>query len=328
MRVAILDDYQHAALQFGCWKNLDDRFQVVSFADHVKDENELVNRLTGFDAVSRMRERTVLSRSVLERLPQLKLILCTGVRNADSVDLDAAREFGITVCSTATFGTPTLEITWAMILCLFRRFDGELNALRSGGWQTGLGSSLEGKTLGVLGLGRYGSRVAQIAQVFGMRVIAWSPNLTQSRADPHGVVSVSKDELFRESDAITIHMPESPRSVGIIGAAELDLMKPSAFLVNTSRAPLIDQNALLDALQNRRIGGFGVDVYDDEPLPPGHPFRHLPNVVATPHIGYVTRENYERMFSETVENLHAFADGSPIRVISPDLTSLTVPGHG
>jgi phosphoglycerate dehydrogenase-like enzyme len=326
MRVAILDDYQSAAMQFDCWKNLGDGFEIVPFTDHVKDEAALVRRLQGFDALSRMRERTPLPRRVLEQLPRLKLVLCTGVRNADSIDLEAARDLGITVCSTSTFGTPTLEITWALILCLFRRLDREIASLRSGGWQTSLGSGLEGKTLGVLGLGRYGSRVAEVAQVFGMRVVAWSPNLTQERAMAHGVTAVPKDALFTQSDAITIHMPESPRSVGIVGATDIAMMKPSAFLVNTSRAPLIDEPALLAALQAGRIGGLGVDVYDDEPLPGTHPFRYLPNVVATPHIGYVTRENYERMFNDTVENLQAYAAGSPTRVITPDTASLTPRG--
>jgi phosphoglycerate dehydrogenase-like enzyme len=292
--------------------------QVVPFADHVKDEDELVARLSDFDAVSRIRERTEFPRSVLERLPRLKLLLATGLRNDLSLDLQAAKELGITVCGTGSAGHPTVEVTWALILSLFRGIHRETAAVRNGGWQTMLGSSLRGKTLGILGLGRMGIPVAAVGKAFGMSVVAWSPNLTQERANPHGVEAVSKERLFAESDVVTIHMPESARSVGIVGSSDIGRMKRSAFLINTSRMPLIDEPALLKALNEGSIGGAGLDVYNEEPLPVDHPYRYLPNVIATPHIGYVVAENYATFYRETVENILAYMAGRPIRLVGLD----------
>jgi phosphoglycerate dehydrogenase-like enzyme len=255
---------------------------------------------------------------VLERLPRLKLLLATGLRNDLSLDLQAAKELGITVCGTGSAGHPTVEITWALILSLFRGIHRETAAVRNGGWQTMLGSSVRGKTLGILGLGRMGIPVASVGKAFGMSVVAWSPNLTQERADPQGVDAISKERLFAESDVVTIHMPESVRSVGIVGAADIARMKRSAFLINTSRMPLVDEPALLKALHEGRIGGAGLDVYNEEPLPVDHPYRYLPNVIATPHIGYVVKENYETFYRETVENILAYMAGKPIRLVGLD----------
>ncbi len=315
MRIAILDDYQASAFRLADWRSIPGAV-IVPFTDHVFEEVQLVERLEGFDAVLRIRERTEFPRSTLERLPRLKLLLATGLRNTRSIDLAAARDLGITVCSTDAFHQTTVEITWAFILSLFRRVAQESGSLRSGGWQIGLGRGLAGKTLGVLGLGNMGQPVARIGQGFGMRVTAWSPNLTPARTAPFGVECVSKEELFASSDAVTIHIPHSDTTEGIVTAGDIRRMKISAFLINTSRPKLVDQEALLEALMNNRIGGAGLDVFDIEPLPPEHPYRYLPNVVATPHIGFVTEENYRLFFKESIENAKAFLAGQPIRVIN------------
>lgn len=318
MRIALLDDYQSVAFSSAPWADLPPECQVVAFADHEKDENRLVARLSEFDAVCRLRERTAFPRSVLERLPRLKLLLATGMRNDRSIDLPTAHRLGITVCGTSTLQFPTVEVTWAMILCLFRGLHHEVASVRNGGWQVQLGSAVRGKTLGIVGLGTMGSQVARIAHAFGMTVHAWSPNLTPERAAPHNAEAVSKEKLFSESDVVTIHMPESERTMGIVGAREIDSMKRGAFLINTSRMPLIDEAALLEALRSGRLGGAALDVYIDEPLPREHPYRHLPNVLATPHIGYVLRENYEIYYGESVANIRAYLAGKPIRVLGPD----------
>lgn len=315
MRLAILDDYQASALKLADWSSAPD-VTVVPFTDHVHDEEQLIDRLSEFDAVLRIRERTEFPRSTLERLPKLKLLLATGMRNARSIDLPAARDLGITVCTTEAFHQTTVEITWGLILMLMRRMAVEANSLRNGGWQLGLGLGLAGKTLGILGLGNMGQPVARIGQGFGMRVVAWSPNLTPERTAPHGVECVSKEELFSNSDVVTIHIPHSDTTEGIVSAADIAAMKRSAFLVNTSRPKLVDQGALLDALVQNRIGGAGLDVFDIEPLPLDHPYRYLQNVVATPHIGFVTEENYRLFFTQSLDNLKAYLNGDPIRVIS------------
>lgn len=318
MRIAFLDDYQSVALSMADWSQLPRDSELVAFADHVKDEDRLVARLAEFDAVCRVRERTEFPRRVLERLPRLKLLLATGLRNTRSIDLKAARDLGITVCATGSHTFPTVEVTWAMILSLFRCVHSEHTSVRAGGWQQSLGRSVRDKTLGILGLGKLGIPVARIGQAFGMRVIAWSPNLTPERAEAAGAECVSKEALFSDADVVTIHMPESERSIGIVGAGDIARMKPSAFLVNTARTPLVDQPALIEALRKERIGGAAVDVYDYEPLPLNHPYRHLPNVLATPHIGYVIEENYRIYFEETAENILAFLSGKPIRVLDAD----------
>lgn len=327
MRLAIIDDYQSVSGEFADWGSLPD-VTVVPFRDHVFDADELVARLSGFDAILRLRERTEFPRSVLEKLPRLKLMLCTGMRNARSLDLEAADERGITVCATEVQHTSTVEIAWLLILSLFRRFPREQATLSAGGWQVGLGTGLQGKTLGVLGLGHMGQPVARIAQCFGMRVIAWSPNLTPERTKRFNVECVTRPDLFRRADAVTIHMPLSSISHGLIGETEIALMKPTAFLVNTSRAEIVQREPLLAALRERRIGGAGLDVFEVEPSPVSDPFRALPNVVATPHIGFVTRQNYELFYGQSFENLKAYLAGKPIRVISSKEPFLSISALG
>ena len=317
MRLAIIDDYQSVWDRFADWKQAKG-VTVVPFRDHVFGDDELIARLADFDAILRIRERTEFPRHILEALPRLKLMLCTGMRNGRSIDLKAAEERGITVCATGVHHATTVEVVWLLLLSLFRDFTGEVASLRAGGWQRGLGYGLDGKTLGILGLGHMGQPVAKVAQAFGMKVIAWSPNLTPARTAPFGVEAVSKEDLFRRSDAVTIHMPLSERSIGIVGADDIARMKPTAFLVNTSRPQLVDDEALIAALQARRIGGAGLDVFAVEPLPADHVYRSMPNVLATPHIGFVTQENYEIFFRESLENLQAYLAGSPIRTITPD----------
>lgn len=314
MRLAILDDYQDAGIGMADWGAVPG-LEVVSFTDHVADEARLARRLAGFDAVMRIRERTPFPRSLLERLPDLRLLLATGMRNADSIDMAAARERGITVCGTEVHGLVTVELVWAMILNLLRRVPQEAASLRAGGWQVGLGRGLEGKVLGVIGLGRMGVPVARVGRAFGMTVRAWSPHLTAERCPPHGVELANKAGLFAESDVVTLHMPDSDATAGLIGAAEFAAMKRGAIFVNTSRPRLVDQAALLAALTAGRIRA-GIDVYPQEPLAADDPFRSLPNVLATPHIGFVTEENYRLFFTQSCENIAAFAAGRPIRVIS------------
>jgi phosphoglycerate dehydrogenase-like enzyme len=289
---------------------------VVGFRDHVHDQNELIERLSEFDVVMRIRERTEFPRSVLSRLPKLKLILATGMRNARSIDLPAADELGIVVCTTEAQHQTTVEVTWALILGLFRSIPQETASLRAGGWQVSLGRGLAGKTLGVLGLGNMGIPVAQIAQLFGMNVIAWSRNMTPERAGIHQVQSVSKEALFSQSDVITIHMPLSDATLGLVAATGLARMKKDAFLVNTSRPQIVDERALFEVLEKRLIGGAGLDVFETEPLPLQHPYRSMPNVLATPHIGFVTKENMEEFFHTSLKNLLAFLAGTPINVIN------------
>jgi len=315
MRLAILDDYQGVAHSFVDWSRARG-VTVVAFRDHVADPEALVARLSDFDAVMRIRERTEFPATVLEQLPRLKLILATGMRNNRSLDLAAADQLGITVSTTDALHQSTVDVTWAMILGLFRRMPQECASLRAGGWQTGLGRGLAGKTLGVVGLGNMGIPVAAIGQAFGMSVVAWSPNLTSERTGPHGVACVSKMQLFETSDAVTVHMPLSDSTVGLVGAAEIGSMKHDAFIVNTSRPQIVDERALIDALTDNRIGGAGLDVFEHEPLPQDHPFRILPNVLATPHIGFVTEQNYRIFYEESLENLLAYLDGVPIRTIT------------
>lgn len=315
MRLAILDDYQDAGRGMADWASVPG-LTVVAFTDHVEDEDRLVERLAGYDAVMRIRERTSFPRRVLERLPALRLLLATGMRNADSIDMAAARDLGVTVCGTGVHGLVTVEIVWALILGLMRRIPQEAGSLRAGGWQRGLGRGLEGRTLGILGLGRMGVPVARVGQAFGMRVLAWSPNLTAERCAAHGVSLAGKRQLFAESDVVTLHMPESERTEGIVGAAEFAAMRGDAVFINTSRPRLVDQAALLAALRDGRIGGAGVDVHPVEPLPADDPFRWLPNVIATPHIGFVTEENYRLFFTESCENVRAYLSGTPVRVLN------------
>jgi phosphoglycerate dehydrogenase-like enzyme len=302
LRIAIFDDYQNVALELADWSPVLERATVTVFDDHLSDSDEIVDRLRGFNVVCVMRERTPLTRDILERLSQLKLIASTGPRNA-SIDVEAAAERGIEVLHTNYDSSPTVELTWALILASARNLTIETASVQSGGWQRTVGDGLRGNVLGVLGLGNIGGEVARIAGAFGMRVMAWSENLTPERAAATGAKLVSRRELFQQADILTIHLVLSPRTRGLVGKSELALMKQSARLVNTSRGPIVDENALLETLRERRLAGAAIDVFDIEPLPPEHPFRRLDNVIATPHIGYVSRELYRVFYQDTVANI-------------------------
>jgi phosphoglycerate dehydrogenase-like enzyme len=307
IRIAILDDYQNAALEMADWSPLAGRAAITVFNDHLSHIDAVVDRLLPFDVVCVMRERTPLPHAVIERLPRLKLIASTGSRNA-SIDLEAATERGIVIAHTGYDKYPTIEMTWALILASARQVASENANLRAGGWQRAVGDGLRGKTLGVLGLGNIGSEVARIGGAFGMEVIAWSQNLTAEKAQTCGARLVSKAELFRNADILTIHLVLSDRTRALVGAAELQAMKPSARLINTSRGPIVDEPALIEVLRERRIAAAALDVFDIEPLPVDHPFRSLENVLSTPHIGYVTRDLYRTFYGDTVKNITRWLD--------------------
>jgi phosphoglycerate dehydrogenase-like enzyme len=315
-KAAILDDYQNVASGLANWEKLASKVEFSFFSDHLIDENEIADRLEVFDILMINRERTPFLKSQLEKLPNLKLLLTSGHRNF-SIDMATANERGVTVCGTDMLSFSTPELAWGLILSLARQIPKEDQLLRKGGyWQTTIGIGLEGKTLGVVGLGRLGVPMARIGQAFGMKVIAWSPNLTQHRAAKVGVRFATKKELFANADFITIHMPLSDRSREIVGAEEIKLMKTSAFLINTSRGPLVAEQSLVSALKGKKIAGAGLDVFDVEPLPLGHPLRQLDNTVLTPHLGYVVEENYMQGFEQMIENIEAWLSGKPIREIS------------
>jgi phosphoglycerate dehydrogenase-like enzyme len=316
MKVAILDDYQSVAQEMADWGRLPAGTDLAVFPDHLSDETDVAARLRDFEVVVAMRERTPFPRSLLNQLPNLKLLVTTGMRNA-SIDVAAANEQGVVVCGTTGMSTGTSELTWGLILSLTRHIHTEDRRTREGKWQTTIGPSLEGHTLGLIGLGRLGSNVAKVGAAFGMRLIAWSQNLTEERAKAGGAELVSKEELFRQSDVISIHYILSPRSRGMITAEDIALMKPDALLINTSRGPIVDEAALIEALENRRIGGAGLDTFNEEPLPLDHAFRRLDNVLVTPHIGYVTSDNYRIFYGDALENVLAFMKDDPIRVINP-----------
>jgi phosphoglycerate dehydrogenase-like enzyme len=309
MQVAILDDYQNVALRMADWSEVAARAEITVFNDHVADQGDLVERLAPFDVVCVMRERTPLPRGVIERLPRLKMIASTGPFNA-SIDMAAVEDHGIHVSTTGGYVESTVELTWALILAAGRRIVDESRSVRAGGWQTAVGRQLGGSVLGVLGLGRIGARVARVGTAFGMDVIAWSANLTPDAADKAGATYVSKDELFSRADVLTVHLVLSKRSRGLVGADELALMKPTSLLVNTSRGPIVDEAALVDALRSGRIAGAGLDVFDTEPLPAGHPLRSLDTVVATPHIGYVADRVYRTFYGETADNIARWLERS------------------
>jgi phosphoglycerate dehydrogenase-like enzyme len=315
-RVALLDDYQGVALGMADWKSLPTGTEVVVFKDHLADEDALAARLADFDIIMALRERTPFPRTILERLPKLKLLITAGMRNA-SIDMKAAAERGVLVCGTAGLPYPTAELAWGLILGLARRIPAEDRATREGRWQTSLGLGLNGKTLGVLGLGTLGSRVARVGRALEMKVLAWSQNLTAERAAAEDAMLVAKDDLLARSDFVSIHLVLSERTRGLVGARELGLMKRSAYLVNTSRGPIVDEAALIRALGNGTIAGAGLDVFDEEPLPRDHPFRRLPNIVITPHLGYVTEETYRIFYGQAVEGIKAYLDGTPLRVLRP-----------
>jgi D-3-phosphoglycerate dehydrogenase len=312
---AILDDYQNVAKRVADWSGVEREVQFQVFNEALGGPDKVVAALKDCAVVCLMRERTLFGADIVNALPNLKLIVTSGMRNA-AIDVAAAAARNVPVCGTESLATPTAELTFGLILELARHIGAENARLKAGArWQSTLGIDLGGKTLGIIGLGKLGSQVATIGNAFGMKVIAWSQNLTAERAKQHGAALASKEELLRTSDVVTVHVPLSSRSKGLIGAAELALMKPSAFFINTSRGPVADENAIAAALKANRIAGAGIDVYDEEPLPLDHPFRKLDNIVITPHLGYVTAENYRRFYGQMVENIRAWLDGKPIRVI-------------
>jgi phosphoglycerate dehydrogenase-like enzyme len=312
-RCAIIDDYQNCALGLADWKGLAD-VDVTVFTDHVADEGALAARLKDFEIVSIMRERTPFQRTLFARLPHLKLLLTSGMRNA-AIDVAAARDHGVTVCGTPMLGYPTAELTWGLILGLLRHIPLEDRSTRLGTWQRTLGVCVREKVLGVIGLGRLGSQVATVGKAFGMEVIAWSQNLTPERCAEFGAKLVGKDELFQRSDIVTVHLVLSQRTRGLVTAADFARMKPTAYFVNTSRGPIVDEKALISVLERKSIAGAALDVFDTEPLPRDHPLRRFENTVITPHLGYVSVENYRRIFDITVGNIRAWLDGKPINVV-------------
>ncbi|HET6467894.1 MAG TPA: D-2-hydroxyacid dehydrogenase family protein [Geminicoccaceae bacterium] len=315
MKLAILDDYQRVALDMADWSPLAGAVEITAFDRHLGGPDAVAEALRDFEIVGIMRERTPFPAALLERLPKLRLLVTTGRRN-DAVDVEAAGRLGITVCGTASPGHATAELAMGLVLALARGLVVEAGSMWAGGWQVGLGRDLGGATLGVLGLGRLGSHVAGLGRAFGMDVIAWSQNLSGERAAEVGVRRVAKDELFAGADFVTIHLRLSPRTRGLVGARELALMRPDAYLVNTSRGPVVDEAALIDALGRRVIAGAALDVYDAEPLPAGHPLRRVPNLLLTPHIGYVTRETYRVFYGEMAEVIQAFLAGQPYNLLT------------
>jgi phosphoglycerate dehydrogenase-like enzyme len=314
-RCAILDDYQDVALQVTDWSKVAGDLDIKVFNEHLGGHDNVVRALQGFAIVCAMRERTAFPRAVIENLPDLKLLITTGMRNA-AIDVAAARERHVAVCGTPALGNPTAGVAIGLMLELTRRIGYENARMKAGvPWQSTLGLDLDGLTLGVLGLGKLGTRTARIARAFGMKVIAWSQNLTPEKCKEAGVDYASKDDLFRQSDIVTIHLVLSQRTRGLVGAKELGLMQPTAYIINTSRGPLIDEAALLAVLRNKKIAGAGLDVFDVEPLPTDHALRKLDNVVLTPHLGYVAIQNYRAYFAGVVDDIRAFLDGKPVRIL-------------
>src|ERR1700730_11027083 len=306
-QIAVLDDYQNVALESSDWSVLRDRADIAVFKNHLADPDAVIERLLPFDVICVMRERSPLPRSIIERLPNLKLIASTGAGNA-SIDVAAAGDRGIAVVHTGYSSDPAIEFTWALILASARHSVAESNSVRSGGWQQTVGADLRGKTLGVLGLGHIGSEVARIGSAFGMNLIAWSQNMTPEAAKAAGAILVSRDQLFEQADILTIHLVLSSRTRGLVGAAELERMKPTARLINASRGPIVEEQALISVLKNKRIAGAAIDVFDIEPLPPSHAFRTLDNLLATPHLGYVSHGLYKTFYEDTVSNIRKWID--------------------
>lgn len=315
MRIAVLDDYQHVARSMAAWERLEPAHEIAFVHEPIADPATLVERLQGFDAIVAMRERTRFPAEVIERLPNLRLLVTTGMRNA-SIDMNAAAARGITVCGTSSLGYPPAELAWGLVLALARHIAAEDHALREGKWQTSIGYGLQGKTLGVIGLGSLGSRVAGYGRAFGMDVLAWSQNLTDERAASAGAMRVTFEELLARADVVTIHLILSDRTRGLISEPQLARMKPTAFLVNTSRGPIVDESALVQALIRGTIAGAGLDVYADEPLPPHAVIRQAPNTVLTPHLGYVTADTYRVFFGEALEDIEAYLRKAPVRVLN------------
>ncbi|MGH6900878.1 MAG: D-2-hydroxyacid dehydrogenase family protein [Geminicoccaceae bacterium] len=316
MKLAILDDYQRVALDMADWSLLRDAVEITVFERHLGGLDAVAAALHDFEIVCAMRERTPFPRALLERLPRLRLLVTTGAANA-AIDLAAAAEHGVTVCGTASIPRPPAEHTWALILAAARHLPAEDRYMRAGGWQRTVGIDLAGRTLGVIGLGRIGGIVAEIGRAFGMTILAWSQNLTAERAQACGATLVAKEALLAGADFVTIHLRLGERTRGLIGAAELAAMRTSAWLVNTSRGPIVDEAALIDALERHAIAGAALDVYDQEPLPADHPLRRQGNTVLSPHLGYVTLGTYEAFYRGTVAAVRAWLDGTPIRLLSP-----------
>ena len=317
LRAAIIDDYQDVALASADWPSLAGTVEVRSHREHFASPDELADAVRDCQILVIMRERTPFPAGVFAKLPNLRLLITSGMRNA-SIDLAAAAEAGVTVCGTGSDSTPPAELTWALILGLARHIAVENARLRANGpWQSTVGVTLAGKTLGLLGFGKIGTAVARVGTAFGMDVLAWSANLTGERTAAQGVrLARSKEQLLRESDVLSVHLVLSDRTRGLLGAADLALLKPGALLVNTSRAAIVDQDALVAALRTGRIAGAGLDVFDQEPLPADHPFRTLPTVLATPHLGYVSDTNYRVYFREAIEDITAWLAGAPVRTLT------------
>lgn len=313
MRIVVLDDYQQVAQEFGDWTALGAEVEFISRP--IRDTDDLIETVTGAEVVVAMRERTVFDADRLSRLNDLKLLVTTGRVNA-SIDLDAARSQGILVCGTESTTSATPELTWGLILSVLRSIPTEDGAMHAGGWQTTVGGDLFGHRLGIIGLGRLGTQVARVGAAFGMDVVAWSQNLDEAKAADVGAHAVSKEELFASSDVVTVHYKLSERSQGLVGSEDLSRMKPSSVFINTSRAGLVDTDALITALEEGRIRGAGIDVYDSEPLPADHPLRRTPRTVLTPHLGYVTDDTYSIFFTQTVEDIAAWLAGEPVRQLT------------
>jgi phosphoglycerate dehydrogenase-like enzyme len=315
VRAAILDDYQNVAMGFADWSPVAKDVEIKVFNKPFAGQDQAIKALQGFAIIIGMRERTPFPRKMIEALPDLKLLITTGARN-NSFDIKACAERGITVCGTGSVGSPTTGIAFGLMLELTRRIGFENARLKAPeAWQVTIGRDLEGLTLGILGLGRLGQRSATVGKAFGMNTIAWSQNLTAEKAEAAGVQLVSNEDLFRKADIVTIHLVLSDRSRGLVGAKELGLMKKTSYLINTSRGPIVDERSLIAALQAKSIAGAGLDVFDTEPLPLDHPFRKLDNVVITPHLGYVSEQNYRKYFPDIVEDIRAWLNGKPVRVI-------------
>lgn len=314
MRVAVLDDYEGAASSLGDWGSLEPEIKTDVYRDHLVGTGELVNRLKPYDILVVMRERTPFPRGLIDQLPHLKLLVTTGLRN-NAIDTAACKEKGIVVSGTDSSKTPPVELTWGLILSLMRRISQMDRSTRDGRWGDGIGTGLDGKVLGLLGLGYIGARVAKVGAAFNMKVKAWSQNLTTDRAFAAGAERVEKEELFRSADILSVHLVLSERTRGLVGTTEIGWMKPSAVLVNTSRGPIIQEEALIEALRSSRIAGAGLDVFETEPLSPDHPLLSLSNTLVTPHIGYVTRENFKTYFTQAVEDIAAWLKGKPIRLL-------------
>ncbi|MBD8666586.1 D-2-hydroxyacid dehydrogenase family protein [Pseudomonas lurida] len=314
VQIAVIDDWQNVASGVVDWSVLETVGQVHFLHDYPADTATMIERLKGFEVICVMRERSPFDKALLQGLPKLKLLVTGGMRNA-AIDIALAKALGIQVCGTDSYKHAAPELTWALIMASTRNLVAEANSLRAGNWQVGLGGDLYGKTLGILGLGSIGQKVAQFAQAFGMRVIAWSENLTPERAAQSGVTWVSKQALFEQADILTVHLVLSDRSRGLVDAQALGWMKPGARLVNTARGPIVDEQALVQALQSGRLAGAALDVYSEEPLPADHPFRHLPNVLATPHVGYVSEQNYRQFYAQMIEDIQAWANGASIRAL-------------